>query len=476
MRKERFIRIGGTVLILAVLTALWGTESDLAYNIAQQRAVLLGRYTLEKTLLLLLLTPLLLIALCRVWKKKASIPTARRLAWFKGLSITLAVAAAVIFADIALRLSAKEQYIGTAQSYHRRPGQIHRGVFHDRPESAFSYPNALPGHPAVPFTLTVDRRGFRNPAEQETYDWIVLGDSFAEGSSVSDEHVWPALLAAEKKVRIYNLGMSGGSPVTYLDTLKTFGDELKPKKALYMLYEGNDLRDSNFRAAKLDDSKKPSLSDRIFKGSPLRRLFKDSVQRLLSPVGSDRFANDPSVNEPGHRLYPVAWLPAQIPAGGEYGYAFDVKRLEQHYITEEQFRQTRAFAEATRLLAEAADYCNEQGIELIFIYAPDTPHVMMDDILDRVPPEQLHAFMATRRSRLPDPAELCAALYEGVRVRERIFKEFCGELGIPFISLTEPLREKTRAGVRTYYTYDQHWTPDGHRAVADVLSAQIPAE
>jgi len=111
---------------------------------------------------------------------------------------------------------------------------------------------------------------------------------------------------------------------------------------------------------------------------------------------------------------------------------------------------------------------------LIFIYAPDAPSVLIEDILDRVPAEQLHAFMATRLKRLPDPETLVEELREGTQVRERIFRQFCAEKGIPFLSLTEPLRQKTQEGVRTYYTYDQHWTPDGHAAIAEYLSEHIP--
>jgi len=476
MIKKNRIRLAGSLILLSVLAGLWAVESDLTYNVAQQRAILLGRYTLEKTILLLVLTPLLLAGFFQLCKKPSVRPRNGRMAVFKGVSLLLAVLISVVIADLALRMGSNKHYQGDAESYHRVPGKVYRGVFRDRPEFAFSYPNALPGYPEVPYVLTVDRRGFRNPVEHDRYDWIVLGDSFAEGSSVSDEDIWPALLAGKRNVRIYNLGMSGGSPVTYLDTLETFGPELKPRVALYMLYEGNDLRDSNFRARKLEAPKKTSLSDRLFKASPLRRVMKESLQRMLGPVGSKRFAGDPSVHRPGHRMYPVAWLPVEIPAEGGYGYTFDVKRLEQHYLTEDEFRATRAFAESTRLLKETVDRCRELGIELVFIYAPDTPHVVIEDVLERVPPEQLHAFMATRIKALPGPDELVAALREGTRVRERVFETVCRELEIPFLSLTEPLREKTRDGVRTYYVYDQHWTPEGHRVVAEFLNARIPVQ
>lgn len=478
MNKQKTNRLVLTVLILGALAVLWGRQSDLAYNVAQQRAILLGRYTLETTLMLLTVTPILLCVLFGLWKKhKPQTPGEKRQANFKLVALIVSILIAVVFADIAMRLVKKQAvYVGDEQTYHRAPNQVYHGVFRDRPEFAFSYPNATPGYPEVSYTLTVDEQGFRNPVRHDPYDWIVLGDSFAEGSSVSDEHIWTGRLAERRGVRIYNLGMSGGSPVTYLATLQKFGVPLSPKVALYMLYEGNDLRDSNFRRQKLEAPRKASLSDRIFKASPLRKLIKESLVRTLGPVNRNRFAGDPAVHDPSHIMYPVAWLPVEIPEGGGYGYAFDVKRLEQHYLTEEDFRQTRACTETLRLLSETKQVCDEHGIKLVLVYAPDTPSVLIEDILDRVPAEQLGAFMATRIKRLPDPDTLVEAIREGTQVRQRVFKEFCDDRQIPFLSLTDPLRQKTREGIRTYYSYDQHWTPEGHDVVAEFLSEHIPAE
>lgn len=470
--KDKTIRIVVSIGIVAVLAMLWGKQSDLAYNVAQQRAILLGRYTLDAMITLLVVTPILLAALWGLWKKKTPPAdlAAQRLAKFKIISLVVSILLAIVFVDVALRLTQRKVYVGTEQSYHRAPNNIYHGVFNDKPEFAFSYPKTLPGYPDVAYTLTVDARGFRNPQALDQADWIVLGDSFAEGSGVSDEQVWVRRLAEKRGVTIYNLGMSGGSPVTYLDTLQKFGVALNPKVALYMLYEGNDFRDSNFRAAKLEDPRKASLSERLFKASPLRRLIKESILRTFQPIGRDRFKNDATVFEPSHRMYPVAWLPIEIPAGGGYGYAFDVKRLEQHYITEEEFRQTVACKESLRLMQEAKAVCQANGIAMVVIYAPDTPHVLIDAIVSQVPAEQLRAFMATRQEDLPEAEAFVAALKEGLAVRQRVMEAFCRSEGLPFIALTDILSQKTLDGVKTYYAYDQHWTPDGHQVVADYLA------
>lgn len=475
MTKDKTIRIAASLVIIAMLAVLWGRQSDLAYNVAQQRAILLGRYTLDTMIALLIITPILLCILRGIWKKKSKpgTPAEKRQASFRLISLILSIILAIVFFDAAMRLSKRKLYIGTEQSYHRTPERVYRGVFHDRPEVAFSYPRATPGYPEVPYVLTVDAEGFRNTETFDQYDWVVLGDSFAEGSSVSDEQVWTARLAESRHVRLYNLGMSGGSPVTYLDTLQKFGVPLNPKAVLYLLYEGNDFRNSNFKQHKLDAPKKATLSETLFKASPLRRLIKESLVRFLGPIGRNRYTKDPGINDPSHPLYPVAWLPIEIPPDGGYGYAFDLKRLEQHFLSEETFRKSVACTESMRLLEEARKVCDANGITLIVIYAPDTPHVLIDQIVSRVPPEQLHAFMGMRVKNLPAPEALGASLQAGTAVRETVLKQFCSENNIKFISLTDILKQKTAEGRRTYYSYDQHWTPEGHEVVAEYLSKQI---
>jgi len=476
MNKQKTIRIVMSIVIVGVLAVMWGLQSDLAYNVAQQRASLLGRYTLDKTIGLLFATPMLLWVLWGGWQdnsKRYRDSKQKRLATFKVISLVLSIMVAVVFVDVAMRLMKRRVYVREGLSYHRAQGRIDKGVFQDKPKVAFSYPKATPGYPDVPYVLTTDSRGFRNPVPQDGCDWIVLGDSFAEGSSVSDEQVWPTLLAGLRGVRVYNLGMSGGSPVTYLDTLKKVGLELKPKVALYMLYEGNDFRDSNFAAHKLEAPKQATTFDTIFKASPLRLLIRDSVERFLGPVGSGRYANDPKVNEPSHPMYPVAWLPIEIPAGSGYGYEFDLKETLKYLVTKEAFGKSVACTESLRLLAEAKKTCQENGITLVVLYAPDKPHVLMEDVLLQVPREQFYAFLSIKGKHLPAPDQIGPALRAGTEVRQQVFKAYCESQGIPFVSVTEGLREKTRQGCRTYYTYDQHWTPEGHRVVAEFLNEKI---
>ncbi|KAA3627410.1 MAG: hypothetical protein DWQ08_07835, partial [Proteobacteria bacterium] len=68
-----------------------------------------------------------------------------------------------------------------------------------------------------------------------------------------------------------------------------------------------------------------------------------------------------------------------------------------------------------------------------------------------------------------DTAQVKAALERFEGGMERVVEDYFRSRGITFVSLTGALRAAARRGVQTYFTYDQHWTPDGHQVVAAEL-------
>ena len=81
--------------------------------------------------------------------------------------------------------------------------------------------------------------------------------------------------------------------------------------------------------------------------------------------------------------------------------------------------------------------------------------------------------MALKRKDLPPGEELVSEVIDRVGGLESIMEEYCRGKGIEFVSLTGPLREGMLAGRRAYFTYDQHWSPEGHRIAAEFLSQTI---
>jgi len=68
--KTNVVKWISTASVVVVTLLLWAVPSDLAYNVAQQREILLGRYTIDRLTTLLLLTPVSLLIIKGIWSKK----------------------------------------------------------------------------------------------------------------------------------------------------------------------------------------------------------------------------------------------------------------------------------------------------------------------------------------------------------------------------------------------------------------------
>jgi len=461
--KSRQAKWITTAVVLLVNLAGWVIPSNVTYLIAQNRDVLLGRYSLGHLTTLLILILVSAIWLYLAWANEQNEKQRK----FKVAAILISVFVSLVVMDIAARLILKRRYVAAPNYYHRPPNTVETGTAKDVPEEAFLYPRTPPGHPDIEYTLTVDKRGFRNKTDLEQYDIVVLGDSFAEGSRVSDEQAWPVLLGRQMGLSVYNLGMSAGHPGTYLATLKRFGPELSPKTVICMLYEGNDFRDDNFRKETFADH-----AEEYFKTSPLRNAIKRLLVRCFA--SADYGAADSKGKgrkPPGEAPAALSWLPVAVPGdpNGKY-YAFKVKRLCEHYTTEDEFLSRYGTKQTFAALRRIKSVCDQLRARLIVAYAPDKPHLLMPLITQVVSSEQIRAFMALRRRDLPPAEQLIETLLWRLEVWESAFRDFCRAESIEFVSLTEPLRCQTARGVQTYFTYDQHWTPSGQRIVAGALA------
>ncbi|NLZ59618.1 MAG: hypothetical protein GX901_03035 [Lentisphaerae bacterium] len=462
-----------SVLIALPLLLFWSHESDLAYNLAQQRPILLGRYTEAYLGLLLLLSGAALAAWIFIWAPglRKALQKQPLLYCFRLCSLLFSVLLCLFFADLAWRLQRQRYYKKSEADdfYSRMPNHVYEGDFQDKPAYPFSYPLAPPPAPPSHWRLSTDEHGFRNQQSLAKYDWLVVGDSFAEGSRVSDQETWVSLLQEQSGQSFYNAAVSGGSPLTYLRALQSMADKIPSDGVLYMLYEGNDFRASNYRRAAHAARLSPKRLKKYLQSSPVRGAVKSVFIQCFGTLGSRRFAHDSAVLEPAHRLYPLSWLPFQV--NKEYGnhFSFDVKRLRDHYISEAEFLNDEGGKESLRLILEFKQECDRLGRRMILLYAPDKPHVLLPSIAEKLPEPQLHAFCKTRTGNWPPENQLYEKLLEGIETRENIVRRLCLQENIEFISLSPLLKEKIAAGEQSYFCYDQHWSKAGHQSVAEFL-------
>lgn len=474
LRQKVWLGIVATANVL-----LWAIPSDVVELIARDEHTLLGRYSRPHFTANVIV---LFLSAISLWIEAAEGEKYRR-RWFAVIAAALAIAPALLLADFLLRGADRAHYVQDTLAYHRpanfeltageriEQADLEEGalgvMFRDAPQALRSYPDAPPGYPPIEIRYHADRRGFRNAADAAQYDIVALGDSFTEGSKVSDEHPWPVRLAEFSGLSVYNLGMSGYAPIHYLASLREYGLPLQPKIVLCMLYEGND-----FRSTKADaKAMKPALSNRV------KRYVKQSP--LLGAIDGflvDTFAPLRCHTPPGPAPA-IDWLPLAVPEGaGAKHYAFEPKQMIALLVTSMEFAHDRHWLNPRDNLSAMKQLCDEGGARIIVVYAPLKAHVVLPLVLDRLAAENLHAFCALREDELPDPAALKNHLAESIDDTESVVSSWCGAQGIAFVSLTAPLRAATAAGVQTYFTYDQHWTPEGHAVAANAIEESSALE
>ena len=89
-----------------------------------------------------------------------------------------------------------------------------------------------------------DRHGFRNREEfweKNEIDYILLGDSYAQGACVDDKDTVHERIIFYTNKSLLNLGYQGHGPLMQLAALKEYGFTKKPKKIIWFYLETNDI-------------------------------------------------------------------------------------------------------------------------------------------------------------------------------------------------------------------------------------------
>ena len=458
--KPKFTRGQLIFLIVVVLinVVLWIIPSDVVELVARDRQTLLGRYSRRHFTWILAVFAVSAI-LIRLHLSPSWAVKKKRI--FHVVAVLLALFVTLFAADVTLRLTKSWRYVLGDLAYHRPPGSVWEDVFEDKPEAIRTYPNAPKGYPTVHSTMTIDQRGFRNLGTAKHYRVVVLGDSFAEGSYVSDKQTWPYLFAQKSKVPTYNLGMSGYAPQHYRAAMMQYGVPLKPEIVFCLIYEGND-----FKSAKVT-LKAPSEWLRFFKRSPIIDAIDGFLVRTLGPIGANRQVD-------GFDM--LSWMPVAFPPGPDTRYyAFPPIHLVRHYVTRSEFEEDKHWKRTATNLDEILTLTEQAGTRLVVLFAPTKPHVVMPPLSDSLPAEKVRAFVALKTDeKLPPAKEFLRELIADFDVKESVTQQWCEAHDVAFLSLTQPLRDAAAQGRQVFFTYNQHWSPVGHEVVAQAIAQAWP--
>ncbi len=463
--------------ILALLTGLnagwWLIPGKVAYLIAQERDVILGRYSVGRfsvMLAMLIINGILLSVFLAPREKRVYLV-------IRIFMVLISILSGTIIIDLAARCTRSPNYQQIKHVYHRPPNMTMTGVFQDQPISSQAYFYDAPGYDQdIHYSLTTDAWGFRNPSLREQYDVIVLGDSFAEGNRVTDTDAWPAILARRSGYTVYNLGMSGSDPPDYLEALKSFGVKLSPHVIVCMIYEGNDFRGKGALNQPAGDATHyHTRKQGLLKTSPVRLALNQLIIDRLSYTDRDNHPEPrPMEQTPFYlpdNLAAVKWLPVAVPdnEAAKY-YTFPLKLLVSHYFDQDAFQRSPGFKTAALAIREMKAIADKTGSRLVIAYAPDKAHVILPLLQERHLESAVRNYLSLSLANLPEAAVTFSTLLDHIDGEEKAIKKYCQDLGIDFISTTAELQARTAAGNQAYFTYDMHWTPVGHQLVAEKIN------
>jgi hypothetical protein len=455
------------VALVAGIAVAWAIPGPVAALIARQDIVLLGRYGVGH--FTALATGTLVLGLA------ATLLAGRRSLAESALLVPLVLASTaagiVAVASIAQEVVApryiatpvaravadpllREQLVGRVLT--RQPDHRWDVVREDQPAPGRTYPRRIAGQPSQRIVLTTDDRGLRNPPRSGRYDIVVSGDSFTEGSMVSDDQTWWRRLSERTGLRIYNTGVSGLSLREYLNNWAAFGLDTGADTLVVLVYEGNDWKPLARPRAEV-----PADGSRF---SALRARSERALIQVLAPIGAQR-APPP---HPG-----LDWLP---PVVAGHAYAFEPKHLMRLDWDPAAFRAAPEWTTNEAVLAELAEIARARGVRLVIVYAPVKPHVILPLLGDTVSDAELRAFAGFRGrgGASSKGGSFRQHMLARLDVQEHVLRDWCAAWEIPFVSTTAVLRDAVGRGVPAYFSYDPHWTEAGHAVVAEMLAEALP--
>jgi len=299
-------------------------------------------------------------------------------------------------------------------------------------------------HPEYRTRADFDELGGRKVVPQSRSAELlpIMGDSFAFGLGVEGRDAFVSLLQRSVPQRLLNLGVPGSALHSQRFILENRHAELgRPPLYVFVVYFGNDFAD--VIGAHRQEKQQPRVSPN--RGRSLRATAAAVNDLVNHSVLADSFL----IQYLKRPL--VQWLNKR---------SQDSKLIDPIFLLmDRRLQRYRAEAEAAmdlEMSALASD-AERLGFRCLFIAMPDRHQVSGRRLRERA------RFHGTGLEELETtfPNTLLRRLTE--------------KHGFDLLDPTAELSRRPELD-RLYYIYDDHLTASGHRAVADILSAQFAAK
>ena len=310
--------------------------------------------------------------------------------------------------------------------------------------------------PVTTLNWETDAEGFRNDANRQSADIILLGDSFVEYGDNEADTIAAKLEKRLGGLTVVNLGKSGYGPFQYLEVFRRFGINKRPKYALFGFYEGNDI--SDIRAYLNWKSNKDGHQTTYAIGSePLYQRYIVAVKSTLHFL-ADRIWM--SLNLAAKQLLDAQYIYADLVVirlgnGETYKTAFDDKLSSgkaDALLSSNEWTQLRV------ILTEFKNLATENNITPLIVYIPSSPEIYADYTTE----DSGSQWRAIRDSQIASQGEAPQAM-----------AALADQLKIGFIDLTPAYRETASEGRMLYEPFNVHWNAAARDLAAGIIAGKL---
>jgi hypothetical protein len=292
--------------------------------------------------------------------------------------------------------------------------------------------------PEQEITLQYDKDGFRNPADLEDWEIVVIGDSFTELGNLKYDDLFSTQLGALVDRSVKNLGISHTGVLNQTACLQHFGISKSTKHVVWAFFEGNDLQDMVLESQRLSriETGASEHVDLIANRQTQSSLTAAIQNVLFAPSRLDIYG--PAVNATLHRGSEVVRFKLDYtPVGSEIlGPVGDQLKVA---------------------IEKLAELCRQRDMKLWCVYLPTKRRVFHSLGYQVDTDAALHLRQPWQPSDLPQWLELQ-----------------CRQKQIEFVDATPPLIALNKSDDFSHnLAFDTHLSVAGARVVAESLAAKM---
>jgi len=261
---------------------------------------------------------------------------------------------------------------------------------------------------------------------------FITGDAFTMPEGMEFEKAYPWLLQialskrfTDKKIHVFNGGVTGYGPNEMYGSLLKYIDTLKPDIVINQIFI-NEFEEINLTEEQRQTSvglRDLSLRERLFSGNQIPQQLKTGFHRLLKD-GSFR--------------------------KNTYN-----KSLIQFYEMNSAYYKDDNISLLGNYFTAARDLCMKKQSRFAVLYAPGQLEISSPDMI----------------SYYPYHIDLTDTLRFDLKLPSNTFEEICRTGGVDFLNPADTLRANPVQPV--YFRDSWHWNEEGHKVIAEFLGKMI---